>query len=132
LAYARPATTSNTAIFLYDTRAHELHQATSGYLNDRQPTFDPEGKYLYYASDRAFDPVYGTFDNTWTYANPTRLVAVALRHDVKSPLSPRNDSENPALNVEDKKPDEKKPDEKKPDEKKPDAPAADAKPAPPP
>jgi len=127
LAYARPAATSlNNAIFLYDTKSSALRQVTTGYLNDTQPVFEPEGKYLYYASDRAFDPVYGTFDNTWTYANPTRLVAVALRHDVKSPLSPRNDSENPALNVEDKKPDEKKPDEKKPD-----SPAADAKPAPP-
>ena len=127
LTYARPAATSlNNAIFLYDTKGSTLRQVTTGYLNDTQPVFEPEGKYLYYASDRAFDPVYGTFDNTWTYANPTRLVVVALRNDVKSPLSPRNDSENPALNVEDKKPDEKKPDEKKPD-----APAADVKPAPP-
>jgi len=93
LAYARPVGTGNFAIFLYDTKAAKLHQATSGYLNDRQPAFDPEGKYLYYASDRAFDPVYGTFDNTWTYANPTELVVVPLRADVKSPLAARNDAE---------------------------------------
>jgi tricorn protease len=94
LAYARPAGTSNNAIFLFDTRAGKLQQATSGYLNDTQPTFDPDGKYLFYASDRAFDPVYGTFDNTWTYANPTQLVAVPLRADVASPLAARNDAEN--------------------------------------
>ena len=73
---------------------------TSGYLNDTQPTFDPEGKYLFYASDRAFDPVYGTFDNSWTYANPTQLVAVPLRKDVKSPLAARNDAETPALDTD--------------------------------
>ncbi len=28
----------------------KLHQATSGYLNDTQPVFDPEGKFLFYAS----------------------------------------------------------------------------------
>ena len=94
LAYARPAGTGNNAIFLFDTHAGQLRQATSGYLNETQPTFDPEGKYLFYASDRAFDPVYGTFDNTWTYANPTRLIAVPLRKDVKSPLAARNDAEN--------------------------------------
>jgi tricorn protease len=127
LAYARASTTSNNAIFLFDTKAGTLHQATSAYLNDTQPTFDPEGKYLFYASDRAFDPVYGTFDNTWTYANPMRLVAVPLRHDVKSPLAARNDSENPALDTDkpEEKKDEKKPDDKKADEKKPD----DKKPA---
>jgi tricorn protease len=125
IAYARPAGTSNNAIFLYDTKNATLTQATSGYLNDTTPAFDPEGKYLFYTSDRAFDPVYGTFDNSWTYANPTRIVAVPLRKDVKSPLAARNDAENPALDT-DKKDDKK--DEKK-DEKK--TPGESDKPAPP-
>ena len=124
LTYARPTSSANSAIFLYDTKNAKLHQATTGYLNDTQPTFEPEGKYLFYASDREFDPVYGSFDNTWTYPNPTKLVAVPLRRDVKSPMAARNDSESPALDTnekkEEKKDDDKKPkdDEKKPDEKK--------------
>jgi tricorn protease len=109
LTYARPASTLNKAIFLYDTKAAKLHQATTAYLNDSQPVFDPDGRYLFYASDRAFDPVYGSFDNTWTYANPTEIVAVPLRRDVKSPLAARNDSENPALDTN--KHEEKKPDQ---------------------
>ena len=28
-------------------RPRKLHQATTGYLNDTQPVFDPEGKYLF-------------------------------------------------------------------------------------
>ena len=105
-------------------------QATTGYLNDTQPTFDPEGKYLFYASDREFDPVYGSFDNSWTYPNPTQIVAVPLRKDVKSPLAARNDAENAALDTNAKKddsdkPDDKKPEDKKPEEKKPDDKKAD-------
>jgi tricorn protease len=118
LTYARPTTAANSAVFLYDTKNAALHQVTTGYLNDTQPTFEPEGKYLFYASDREFDPVYGSFDNSWTYPNPTKLVVVPLRRDVKSPLAARNDAENPALDTNDRKPDEKKPDEPKPDEKK--------------
>lgn len=94
LTYARPASTGNNAVFLYDTKGAKLHQATSGYLNDAQPTFDPEGKYLFYASDREFDPLYGSFDTSWTYANPTEIVAVPLGKDEKSPLHARNDAEN--------------------------------------
>jgi tricorn protease len=131
LTYARPTATANAAIFLYDTKSAKLAQVTTGYLNDTQPTFDPEGKYLFYASDREFDPVYGSFDNSWTYPNPTKIVAVPLRKDVRSPLATRNESEDPLLDTSDKdkkddrkKPDDndKKPDEKdkKPDEKKPD------------
>jgi len=118
LTYARPTKAGNSAIFLYDTRAAKLHQATSGYLNDTQPTFEPEGKYLIYASDREFDPVYGSFDNTWTYPNPTRLVAVPLRRDVKSPLAARNDDENSALDTGGKKDEPKKPEEKKAEDTK--------------
>ena len=132
LTYSRPTAGGNNAVFLYDTKAAKLTQATTGYLNDTQPVFEPEGKYLFYASDREFDPVYGTFDNSWTYANPTRLVAVPLRKDVKSPLAARNDSEKASLDTDnEKKPDEKKADEKKPEEKKPEEKkeAAEAKPA---
>ncbi|MGE5244272.1 MAG: S41 family peptidase [Betaproteobacteria bacterium] len=110
IAYAHPTgATLNSAIYLYDTSTAKLQQVTSGYLNDQQPVFDPEGKYLFYASDRAFDPVYGSFDNTWTYANPTRLVAVPLRADVASPLATRNDIEKAGPEAESPKPEEKKP-----------------------
>ena len=128
-------------MFLYDTKTQKLTQATSGYLNDTQPTFDPEGKYLFYASDREFEPVYGSFDNSWTYPNPTRIVAVPLRREVKSPLAARNDSENPPLDTndkddskknapkkpddEDKGPDPAKPEDQKPAEKKADDKKAD-------
>ena len=121
LTYSRPTSGGNNAVFLYDTKAGKLSQATTGYLNDTQPVFEPEGKYLYYASDREFDPVYGTFDNSWTYTNPTRLVAVPLRKDVQSPLAARNDAEKSSLDPDK----EKKPEEKKPEEKKE---AAEAKP----
>jgi tricorn protease len=133
ITYARPTGTANDAIFLYDTRNATRHQVTTGYLNDTQPTFEPEGKYLYYASDRAFDPVYGSFDNSWTYPNPTRLVAVPLRKDVKSPIETRNDSEDAVLDSN-KKPADKKKEDKKEDEKKEEGKAegkADEKPAPP-
>jgi len=125
LTYARPASTSNNAIFLYDTKPGKLHQVTSGYLNDTQPVFDPEGKYLFYASDRSFEPVYGNFDNSWTYANPTQLVALALRKDVKSPLEARNDAEGKPDPKEESKKEEQR------EERKDEKPAAEAKPSPP-
>jgi tricorn protease len=93
VAWARGVASENDAIFVYDTKDGSLHQATSGYFNDGAPAFDPDGKYLFYLSDRTFEPVYGRFDNSWTYPNATRIVAVPLRTDVASPLAPRNDAE---------------------------------------
>jgi tricorn protease len=86
-------TGTNSAIFVYDTKTATKHQVTSAYFNDQVPTFDPQGKYLFYESDRTYAPVYSDFDNSWTYANPTRLIAVPLRADVASPLAARNDAE---------------------------------------
>ncbi|MBN2430715.1 MAG: PDZ domain-containing protein, partial [Acidobacteria bacterium] len=67
------------------------------------PTFDPEGNYLFFLTDRELSPVYGGLDATWIYPNNTRLAAAALRADVPSPLAPRNDTEP----VKEEKPDQK-------------------------
>ena len=64
LAFARNGSTENGAIFIVDAKTGDKHQVTAGYFNDDQPTFDPEGKYLFFTSDRTFDPVYGRFDNS--------------------------------------------------------------------
>ena len=91
LAYQRDLPNRASAIFLYDTRSGRAQQVTSGYYKDSDPVFDPDGKYLYFFSNRTLRPVYGDFGNAWVYPNTTNIVAVALRRDVPSPLAPRND-----------------------------------------
>ena len=114
LAYARGLDNRHGAVFLFDTRDGRRHQVTSGYYNDSQPVFDPDGKYLYYFSNRTLKPVYSDLDNTWVYPNTTNIVAVPLRPDVPSPLAPKNDEE--AVKKEDSG--ETKKDEKKDKQKK--------------
>ncbi|MFQ5669235.1 MAG: PDZ domain-containing protein [Acidobacteriota bacterium] len=93
VAFSRGLASRNSTIFLYDTREKALHQATSGFYNDQVPVFDPEGKYLYFLSGRTFEPSYSALDNSWIYANTTRIVAVPLRAGIASPIAPRNDRE---------------------------------------
>ncbi len=92
LVYARGLPNRHRAIFLYDTQANTRHQLTSGFYNDDEPAFDPDGKYLYFLTDRHFQPLYSSLQNTWIYANTTRLAAVPLRADIPSPLAPENDT----------------------------------------
>lgn len=93
MTYSRDLPNRSTAIFIYDSQEGKTHQVTSGFYEDRNPAFDPEGKYLYYITQRTFQPSYSNFDNTWIYANSQSLVAVPLRTNVSSPLPPRNDDE---------------------------------------
>ena len=94
LAYGRDlGDRANTAIFLFDTRAGQAQQVTSGYYSDDYPVFDPDGKYLYFLTNRTYRPTYSDVDNSWIYANSTNIAAVSLRADVPSPLAPRDDVE---------------------------------------
>ncbi len=93
IAYSKDLTNRQTAIALYDSETATSHLVTSGFYEDDQPVFDPDGQYLFYRTGREFKPIYSDLDNTWIYANTHRLAAVPLRVDVPSPLAPRNEEE---------------------------------------
>ncbi len=118
-AYSRDLENRLSAVFLYDANTHQCHQVTSGFVECYAPTFDPEGKYLFYLSNRTFEPSYSSFGRTWIYTNPTNIVAVPLRADIPSPLAPRNDVEGTGEDEEEKGDDADKEEGK--DEKKDDA-----------
>ena len=126
LAFPQDLENRHTAIALYDTKENKTEVVTSGYYDDDRPVFDVDGKYLFYVTGRSFTPVYSDLDGTWIYPNTAQLVAVPLRHDVPSPLAPRNDEEGEKKDKakdgekDGKKPDDqgRKKDEPKLDEKK--------------
>jgi tricorn protease len=123
ITYVGDQENRHSAIVIYDTQDRKRHQVTAGFFDDELPVFDPDGKYLYYRSQRWFDPTYSSFDSTWIYANGEALVCMPLRKDVPSPLAPRNDEEG-AAKPEEKKTDDKPAEEKKDEPKKDDAPKA--------
>ncbi len=93
MAYALDTPHQSHRICVYDFENKEKHELTSGFYDDMDPVFDPKGEYLYFLTDRTFHPQYSDFDNSWIYANSTRIAAVPLTKQVASPLAPRNDVE---------------------------------------
>lgn len=116
LAYTRGEANRNSNIYLYDTKINKRYQVTSSYYNDFQPVFDPEGKYLYFLSNRTFSPIYGDTDNSFLYTNTTNIVTVSLKPEIPSLLAPRNDEEE--LKKEEAKEKDKNKKEDKEKEKK--------------
>ncbi|MBK8490080.1 MAG: PD40 domain-containing protein [Saprospirales bacterium] len=108
MAYSRTVDNNNNAIFIYDTKEKKATQATSGFYNDLNPTFSADGKYLFLVTNRSFNPVYGDFDNSWTYPNASQLAAIALRPDVASPLAAENDTVAIKLDTPEKAKEEEK------------------------
>ncbi len=113
LAYTRGNENRQGAIYLYDMKSNQRHQVTSGYYSDAQPVFDPDGKYIYFFSNRTYKPIYSDVDNSFIYANSTNIVAVSLRPDVPSPIAPRNDEDK-----EEEKKNEEEDEKKKEKDKK--------------
>lgn len=102
LIYSKDLNKRGGAIFLYDVKEEKVHQVTSGFYTDMNPVFDPDGKYLYFLTNRNFKPVYSDFDNTWVYPNATSIAVVTLDKNTISPLAPKNDT-TAVKTVEEKK-----------------------------
>ena len=92
LAYHRDLENNHNAVFLYDYSNKKLTQVTNGFYNCSDPAFDPGGKYLFLLTDQNFQPIYSSMDNTFIYANSTRLAAIPLLKTEASPLFPKNDT----------------------------------------
>lgn len=108
LAWSMRSTHSRlSAIWLCDTRAGTLHEVTSGLYDDRSPSFDRDGKWLYFVSTRTFEPTYSGLDETWIYANGVNLMALALRKDVENIFAPRDASEAKGETKDEAKDDDK-------------------------
>lgn len=86
LAYGFYQTESTSVINIYDLDRGEIHQVTSGEFQDLQPSFDPQGRYLYFLSYRHFDPVYDQLYFELSFPRGMKPCVVTLRPDLDSPF----------------------------------------------
>jgi tricorn protease len=87
LAYTRKRVNGTTEIVLHSlstlrsfTVSHPLH-------SDREPRWDPAGKYLYFISDRHMNPVQSRFELEHAYTDTSVIVAVPLAAHTPPPLA---------------------------------------------
>lgn len=125
ITYTKECENFQDAIWLYNVETGEKHQVTSGVFNDRSPTFDRKGDYLYFASSRSFQsPLYEDVGSSFIYTNTHVMCAVPLRADLKYPWLPKNEQESWEKDKKDgEKKDKDKEDKKEDEEKKDDEPA---------
>lgn len=88
LAYAKTAPNDYSSIYIHDVRGKTTHRVTGPYTNDYAPAWDPDGRYLYFLSDRETNPVLDTRDMQNVEISNTRPYMLLLRRDVKNPFTP--------------------------------------------
>lgn len=87
LAYAAPFTRETIGLKLW-RKGQEPVRITEPVLRDVAPSFDPEGRYLYFLSYRVFNPVYDNLAFDLGFVNAVRPCLITLRNDIPSPFLP--------------------------------------------
>lgn len=93
IAYTREEQSLNNSIYLYGLETRKSYRLTSDRYQDSSPSFDPEGKYLYFLSDRTFNPVMCRVDQNHAFLSMTRPYLVLLQADAVSPFAPKDAEE---------------------------------------
>jgi tricorn protease len=107
IAYTKQLPSGLHALFVYSIEQGKFSQVTDGMSDALYPSFDKNGKYLYFTASTNTGLTLAGLDMSSDEHRVTRSVYVAvLSKDEKSPLAPESDEEN-------KPKDEKKPDGEK-------------------
>ncbi len=103
IAYLKPESESKDIIHLYSLESRQTTPVTDGWYDVSQPTFSPDGKYLFFESDRSFEPVSSQTEYVYAYFDMARVYFVTLARDTQSPFEPKSDEVKTAKKEEPKK-----------------------------
>ncbi len=95
LAYGFQASRQSSQIRLFDTRSGKITEVTRPDFWDGEPSFDPDGRYLYFLSRRIFDPVYDTQYFDLGFPRGIQPCLVTLKADTPNPFDPAQRTPRP-------------------------------------
>jgi tricorn protease len=91
VVYSKAAENGNGVVYLYSLADKKITPVTTDFTDSRSPVFDPQGKYLYFLSERDYNEVLGVYDFEFSNPKATRVYVVTLRADTPSPFAPESD-----------------------------------------
>jgi tricorn protease len=104
IALILPERKAENMIYLYELATAKSFNITDGWFGCGNPVFSPDGKYLYFTSQRDYNPTYSWTEWNHAYTNMTCVYFVTLAKSTPNPFAPENDevsiSENKDETVE--------------------------------
>ena len=92
LAYSTPDNPNrNSSVFIWSAADGRVRRVTDDMFNAQSPAWDPAGNYIYYLSDREFQPQISQIEFNYATNRTSYIYAMALRKDVKHPFPPESD-----------------------------------------
>ena len=112
LAFTKPEVRRFPNIYLYGLEAKNTVQVSDGWFGVNSPEFSSDGKYLFFVSERSFNPTYGGTEWNHVYNDMERIYLVTLAKDTRSPFAPKSDEVKAKDEKKDDKPKDTPPDVK--------------------
>ncbi len=91
LAYDKNLESGYSVVYLYGLADQKITAVTSDLNNSYSAVFDPDGRYLYFLSDRDYNEVLGNIDSEFANPKTTRVHVVTLTADEASPFPALSD-----------------------------------------
>ncbi|TQV74160.1 protease [Exilibacterium tricleocarpae] len=105
LVYVKGAKNGLSQIWLYDSRKKSKLQLSDNNTSDYSPVFDPEGRYLYFLSNRDYNLSFSDYEFNYLYHKATRIYAVPLNNSVEMLGALKSDEVGPVEEKKDKESD---------------------------
>jgi tricorn protease len=102
LAFSMSAGDRRSDLYLYEIASGKTTRLGEGGSVDANPAWSPDGKYLYFASNRHENPVPSDIEFDFAILKSTGVYAIALARDTASPVAPRSDEADSGPDAADK------------------------------
>ncbi|HET9227764.1 MAG TPA: PDZ domain-containing protein [Thermoanaerobaculia bacterium] len=96
LVYTKEGETQLASVWVYSLDDKKATRLTSDLTQEAEPVFSPDGRYLYFLSNRDYNLTFSAFEFYYVYTNPTRVYVAVLSKEGPALFLPTSDEEEPA------------------------------------
>ncbi len=91
IVYSRAEMDTLNKIMLYSLPKKQSFELTKGWYGASNPRFSADGRFVFFVSDRDFNPIYGNTEWNHVYQDMSRIYLLTLAKATKSPFEPKSD-----------------------------------------
>jgi tricorn protease len=95
LAYTQVEASQLPSIYVYSLDRGKPFRLTGELTGEAEPVFDPQGRYLYFVSNRDYNFTQSGYEFDYVYINPARVYVGILAADGPALFLPTSDEETP-------------------------------------
>lgn len=90
ISYVESEENGLSSIKLYSVEKKKVYEVTDSWYRSYSPSFSRDGKYLFFVSDRDFNPIYSRTEWNHAYNKMAKVYFVTLDENADNPIYPKN------------------------------------------